>query len=698
MNANTMTQTTASNSPCGCTGLGAAPSPCGCGGKCVGSGKCSCSCESCQPQIYARPQFFAGQLLTEDDLQSLSDYVVAKNRLHNRYLFGDGVVCGLTVTCPPCETGHVTVNPGYALDCCGNDIVISCPKDLDINQMVHQLLTKLRRADCGDPCAVEAAANAVSAAQSGAAPFPGNASAEAGAQGATKRPDDPARRYCLYVDYCERSTDPVAPYASNAACGQGACEPTRVGESFKFELRCPTDDPCDSAPSDRFHSRIGDERAAHRVVADHQFLGRYLRSLEEALQKIRQQPVPPIDAQFWQQIKEHTSASSNLLEGFENDEEKLRPVLEQTLNLAGDVARVLLQPHPRALRKPELESLEHAESVLKRACEAIRPELIEQAHSATLARVSGLALFDIARELAAESLRLRSAADTAGGFESDFLDSIPARLLVERVIFDRSIARAVLHALASMRDWLVARLEQPGGTDCDLLCRVNAVSLRGSPAATDPNESLANHVVKAGEIFIPAVRELLRNCACDALIPTCAPCEATGVLLACLTVKDCKVTEICNLERKFVLTGPNIRYWLPEICRKGKELEKWCCPPCHREGEETAPDDEFAHRTDEGGFVTAMGSAPGFPGLVLSVLLEPRAAHESSRSSLARNILQWLAETGGSGEVMRFGGETGLRRQLENALAEIGALRRDQAKLRDRMSKIEAKRNPGERT
>jgi hypothetical protein len=188
MTATTTTQTPA-KSPCGCGSSTTAPtSGCGCGG--------GCGCATCQGQVYERPQFFAGQLLTEDDLESLIDYVVAKNRLHNRYLFGDGVVCGLNVTCAPCESGHVTVNPGYALDCCGNDIVVSCPQDLDINQMVRQLMLKLRQADCGDPCAGS------SSQKTGVANSPVNATAAA--------PNNPGRgrRYCLYIDYCEQQSDP----------------------------------------------------------------------------------------------------------------------------------------------------------------------------------------------------------------------------------------------------------------------------------------------------------------------------------------------------------------------------------------------------------------------------------------------------------------------------------------------------------
>jgi hypothetical protein len=85
---------------------------------------CGCHTSTEQPAAtaFVRPRFFAGQLLTEDDLEALSGYVTAKSRLHNRHLFGAGVVCGLQVTCDPCGGGTVRVAPGYALDCCGNDI------------------------------------------------------------------------------------------------------------------------------------------------------------------------------------------------------------------------------------------------------------------------------------------------------------------------------------------------------------------------------------------------------------------------------------------------------------------------------------------------------------------------------------------------------------------------------------------------
>src|SRR6478672_11949495 len=61
-----------------------------------------------------RPRFFPGQLLSDEDLNRLQQYVIDKNRLHNRYLVGWGVACGLEVACSPCEADSVTVRAGYA--------------------------------------------------------------------------------------------------------------------------------------------------------------------------------------------------------------------------------------------------------------------------------------------------------------------------------------------------------------------------------------------------------------------------------------------------------------------------------------------------------------------------------------------------------------------------------------------------------
>ncbi len=98
---------------------------------------------ACQPcpdcgglECLCRPRFFAGQLLTEQDLNRLEGYIMAKNRLHNRYLVGHGVVCGLEVTCSPCAN-TLGVSAGYAIDPCGSDIIVCSPDTVDICKLIN---------------------------------------------------------------------------------------------------------------------------------------------------------------------------------------------------------------------------------------------------------------------------------------------------------------------------------------------------------------------------------------------------------------------------------------------------------------------------------------------------------------------------------------------------------------------------------
>ena len=164
-------------------------SGCGCGGGCGTAAKTS----PVQPGTYARPQFFAGQLLTEADLEALSAYVAGKNRLHNRYLVGAGVVCGLGVRCAGKGSGEIVVTAGYALDCCGNDIVVPCDTTVDVTALIADL--PLGATDTGQL----------------------------------------GRTYELRIAYAERPTDLVAPYTSGDDI-VATCEPTRFQEGYRFSL------------------------------------------------------------------------------------------------------------------------------------------------------------------------------------------------------------------------------------------------------------------------------------------------------------------------------------------------------------------------------------------------------------------------------------------------------------------------------
>lgn len=243
---------TGSRAGCGCGGAvsgtvtrGTGSRGCGCGGTCGCGGSCGGACGGHAGTAgYVRPRFFSGMLLTEDDLQTVDDYAVAKRRLTNRHMFGSGVVCGLEVDCDPCRPGWLTVTSGYALDCCGNDIVVGCPEDLD----ALVLLDELRRRsglDCGEPC------------------------------------EDKSRRsphddYLLVVRYDEHPEEPVAPYSQDH-CAVGDCEFSRVREGYRFELvcACEIEEPEDSL-FDRVEACMGtDDEETKKDAASLMRLIRY---------------------------------------------------------------------------------------------------------------------------------------------------------------------------------------------------------------------------------------------------------------------------------------------------------------------------------------------------------------------------------------------------------------------------------------
>ena len=96
-----------------------------------------------------RPRFFPGQLLSDDDLNRLEQYVIDKNRLHNRHLVGWGVACGLEVSCSPCASDSVTVHAGYALSPCGDDIVLCADQSVNVCELIRRC--KPQTAVCDPP-------------------------------------------------------------------------------------------------------------------------------------------------------------------------------------------------------------------------------------------------------------------------------------------------------------------------------------------------------------------------------------------------------------------------------------------------------------------------------------------------------------------------------------------------------------------
>lgn len=163
------------------------------------------SCSTCGDiECFERPRFFAGQLLTDKDLEAAQRYVIEKNKLHNRHLVGTGVVCGLAVRCDPCCDGSVVVEPGYAIDCCGNDIVLCEPETFHLLDCLEE---QQREGDCCDRKIRT-----------------------------PKVPRDQIREYCLILSYFEEPTHPTTALIRDNGCSNTRCEPARIRESFRFSL------------------------------------------------------------------------------------------------------------------------------------------------------------------------------------------------------------------------------------------------------------------------------------------------------------------------------------------------------------------------------------------------------------------------------------------------------------------------------
>ena|SRR5437762_8778802 len=78
-------------------------------------------------QRLERPRFFPGSELAPEDLELQQQYFREKLKRHNRVLHGFGIVSGLKVMV---KSGEILVEPGLALDCEGNEIILGTTESI----------------------------------------------------------------------------------------------------------------------------------------------------------------------------------------------------------------------------------------------------------------------------------------------------------------------------------------------------------------------------------------------------------------------------------------------------------------------------------------------------------------------------------------------------------------------------------------
>src|SRR5215218_2342120 len=161
-------------------------------------------CPSCGLNSFERNRYFDGKLLTARDMTAEQTFLTGKNRLHNSRLHGVGTVCGLKVVQhenDACLDKYVLLEPGLALDCRGNEILVPEQVQIDIH---HQV--------------------------------------EAAQEGENAATFTDGQELFIHLAYRECDTEKTPALLDDCGCGDGATEFSRTREGFEvfFTSTAPT--------------------------------------------------------------------------------------------------------------------------------------------------------------------------------------------------------------------------------------------------------------------------------------------------------------------------------------------------------------------------------------------------------------------------------------------------------------------------
>jgi hypothetical protein len=411
----------------------------------------ACSCPACTGlQCLDRPRFFAGQLLSEAELNGEIDYVLAKQRLHNRYLHGVGTVCGLEVVCSNCD-GQVVIKPGYAIDPCGNDIIVCQEQQFDVLKAIQaccDAIKKKNKTIC-DPYQ----------------PFnPGCTGVE--------------QRWCITIEYKETPTQPITPLRGPAKSNSSCCSSAR--------------------PTGSYGGSSSNAGAA-----------------AQALNGCMQPAAPTTPASI-------ACEPTRILESF-------------TLGVV---------PEPDNCDTP-----------------------------ATLFQNTML-------------FRLVTCFQTLTNLQSNFSTRTWQILTLA---FDHQLPGSqttnsdAFMACCQYRQFVIDLFTNSDfATNCLALNTFDSIQCRQPPksdiGAASDSEYLQQVQDTIGMVSLMLL-EYLRECVCDALLPPCPPDPSDNrLILACLTIKDGKITDICNFVcRKFAGSFPSFFYWLSITPLFKLLVDEICC-------------------------------------------------------------------------------------------------------------------------
>lgn len=567
------------------------------GKKADAAGRCKPkTCPRCGGQeCIERPRFFCGQLLTDKDLDAAQRYVIEKNRLHNRYLVGKGVVCGLVVRCEPCDSGSVVVEPGYAIDCCGNDVVVCDPEPFDVAKYIEECFGP-QKPDCDPPIR-------------------------------TRRPrcDEGPKEYCLVLSYAEELSQKATALVRDKGCQESRCEFSRVRETFRLDLVERSSLPQNGQPN--LWTRIADclpdtsrkmglaaaeyyaldfQGPQGRASAERELVRRVRSSVVDLYRNgpdircniedllCRDEPVcPTVTVQCPASVPLSTVTNITYTAVITGADQSVTPTYNWTVS-AGTIvsgqgtAQIIVNANtagpPQQITAtvsvggypPECQLTASCTTTVTPPTTAPCPNV--SVNCPQLYRPNTPPTFTAVVTGGDPAVTptfnwsVSAGTITSGqGTASINVSPGPVLVAITATVNVGGYAQncPTTASCTSVPDPGVIFIAGPGAGNARAQAATAASSL-----ATGTRDDTA----VLGEILTPYFQYMI-DCFCDALLVPCTPCaEPEGVVLACITVEDGKVVKICNVARTQLITGPALRYWLgPLFTGTHKLIEFLCC-------------------------------------------------------------------------------------------------------------------------
>ena len=151
-----------------------------------------------------RARYFHGMLMTDRDFKEEQLYHNKKRKLLNQMLHGWGVVCGLKVKTTTPAGPNIIVEPGLALDCNGNEILVCEEQTIDLSANVCSSTQTHPQGGLCDVSLIEV--------------------------------PDVFKTLYVMIKYDERITDPVPVYAPGGSCEEKVCDYSRTQEGYCIEV------------------------------------------------------------------------------------------------------------------------------------------------------------------------------------------------------------------------------------------------------------------------------------------------------------------------------------------------------------------------------------------------------------------------------------------------------------------------------